>query len=57
LQDVLNEILEKGPMFSEEHYTHLLELIHRSDHNSSVEIHQRYVSKLNDIVKKIGVTV
>lgn len=56
-QDVLNEILERGPMFSLERYTQLLELLHRSDPNSSIDVHERYVTKLRDIVKKMGVTV
>ena len=55
-QDVLSELVEKGPMFSHDQYVKALELLHRSDPNSSAELHQKHVAKLAEIIKRIGVT-
>ena len=56
-QDVLNDIVERGPVFSLERYERILELLHRSNVNSTVDIHNKYVEKLREIVRKGGVTV
>lgn len=56
-QDVLNEIVEKGPVFPLAEYTRVLELLHRSDPNSTPELHKKYVAKLQEIIKRIGVAV
>ncbi len=56
-QDVLNDIMEKGPVFTHEQYKRALELLHRSDPNSTPELHKRYAAKLAEIIKRIGVAV
>ncbi len=56
-QDVLSAIVEKGPVFTHEQYKRALELLHRSDPNSTPELHKRYTSKLAEIIKRIGVAV
>ncbi len=56
-QDVWKEIYEKGPMFSHDQYMKVLELLHRSDPNSSAELHRKHAAKLTEIIKRIGVAV
>ncbi len=57
VKDMLNDIMEKGPIFTHEQYKRALELLHRSDPNSTPELHKRYAAKLAEIIKRIGVTV
>jgi hypothetical protein len=56
-QDILNAIVEKGPVFTKEDYTHALELLHRSDPNSNSTILNKHVEKLHSILEVAGVTV
>ncbi len=56
-QDILNAIVEKGPVFTKEDYAHALELLHRSDPNSNSTILNKHLEKLADIMKVAGVQV
>lgn len=57
-EDILNQVLEKGPEFSELEYINALQLINRTynqheDQSSS----QKYLQRLSDILGEVGVTV
>ena len=56
-QDVLNAIVEKGPLYGREEYARAVELLHRSDPNSNSTILNKHLEKLEDIMKVAGVAV
>ena len=55
--DILNGIVEKGPMFSKSEYSVLLKLLQRSDPNVNSNALTKYEEKLADIMKQVGVAV
>ena len=56
-QEILNGIVEKGPMFNLEEYTNLITLLNNSDVTSSSHKLASQLEKLSDIMKKVGVAV
>jgi len=53
-EDILNQVLESGPQFSELEYMNALQLIHRSRPQHDL---QRHLQRLSDILGEVGVTV
>ena len=56
-QEILNGIVEKGPMFSQEEYANIIKLLHKSDPTSTQTKMKEHLDKLSDIMKKVGVAV
>ncbi len=56
-QEILNGVVEKGPMFNQEEYANIVKLLHRSDPTSSNQKLNTHLEKLADIMKKVGVAV
>merc|ERR1711935_715965 len=56
-QEILNGIVEKGPMFNLEEYTNIIKLLNKSDVTSSSHKLASQLEKLSDIMKKVGVAV
>ena len=57
-QEILNGIVEKGPMFNQEEYASIIKLLHKSEHPpSSSHKLATHLEKLADIMKKVGVAV
>ena len=56
-QEILNGIVEKGPMYSHEEYATVLRLLCRSDPTPSNDKLAAQLAKLADIMKKVGVPV
>ena len=57
LQEIIDGIVEKGPVFSHEEYVAALMLLHRSDPTSTEQLKKMYIEKLADTMKSVGVTV
>jgi len=56
-QEIIDGIVEKGPVFSHEEYVAAISLLHRSDPTSTEQLRNMYVEKLADTMKQVGVTV
>ena len=56
-QDILHNIVERGPKFSLAEYSEILKLMYRSDVHLSKENLNRDLEKLAKIMKQVGVTV
>ena len=56
-QDILNGIVEKGPMFSQEEYANIIRLLHKSDPTATSHKLTSHLEKLAEIMKKVGVAV
>ena len=56
-QEILNGIVEKGPMYTQEEYANIIKLLNRSDITSSSHKLASQLEKLGDIMKKVGVAV
>ena len=56
-QDILGSIVEKGPMFTKIQYKNILELLHRSDPNSTDSTISKNLQKLDEIMEKFGINV
>ena len=56
-QEMIDAIVEKGPMFTHEEYAVALNLLHRSDPTSTPQLNNMYIEKLGDTIKSAGVTV
>jgi hypothetical protein len=55
--DILNGIVEKGPMFSKTEYEAILRLLNRSDPNTNMRTLNANLEKLSEIIQKVGVAV
>lgn len=57
-EDILNQVLEKGPEFSELEYINALQLISRTyNEHDDQSLSQKYLKRLSDILGEVGVTV
>ncbi|CAH1408099.1 unnamed protein product [Nezara viridula] len=57
-EDILNQVLEKGPEFSELEYINALQLINRTyNDQEDPSVAQKYLQRLSDILGEVGVTV
>ena len=57
LKEILNGIVEKGPMFNQEEYANIIKLLHKSDPTSTSIKMNEHLDKLSEIMKKVGVAV
>uniref|UniRef100_A0A6A7G535 Exocyst complex component Sec8 n=4 Tax=Hirondellea gigas TaxID=1518452 RepID=A0A6A7G535_9CRUS len=56
-QEVLNQIVNRGPQFSELEYMNALQLLHRSNPGVSKQSLQQNLQRLSEILGDVGVTV
>lgn len=56
-QEILNDILEKGSMYSELEYIQILQLLNRSRPGTASNEIIRHLERLSEILGELGVTV
>ncbi|GLH06245.1 Exocyst complex component 4 [Gryllus bimaculatus] len=56
-EEILNNVMEKGPQFSELEYMNAFQLIHRSMPDADYGAINIHLSRLSDILGEVGVTV
>lgn len=56
-EDILNQIVEHGPKFTELEYRNALQLLHRSHPGSDAYELQAQVDRLHDILNEVAVTI
>ena len=52
-QDIVSTIMERGQQFTEQEYTNLLSLAHRSERGASDEELTKRIDKLKDILTEL----